>query len=384
MSLTCNTYHFSTFSLKVLISILVLSFSINAISQNLFANPGFEDINTCTEYHAPCAPEAWYYIKPTTNPLVKGRVAPRPLLGNNFLLVPIHNVYEPNGTRPYVYSMIACPLSAGSKYKLSFYINSSKRKFYNLDFYFCDKEPATRYFETKNISPTFSITKNDVVAEMKQGWLAIEYYFIATGNEQFCMLGNMSQTMDYALEDKMNASGMIFYFLDEIKLTAVDNNPVCKEYEHLVKIMYDQNSRHSDYILLDVETNKAIMPVFITDTISIPSVFFTSNSAQVKLSFQKKMDSIANLLSQKKISKIDIIGHTDNRGNAEENKLLSLARAEAVKNYLINKLPQYSVYTFIAGKGQEQPVADNTTEWGRTKNRRVEIVLTILDQRKQD
>ena len=198
------------------------------------------------------------------------------------------------------------------------------------------------------------------------------------------MLGNMTQSMEYTIEDKMNASGTVFYFLDEIKLVAVENITVCKEYEHQIKTMYDQNYRHSDYVLLDVESTKIKLPVFVTDTISIPAVFFQSNSAQVKPSFQKLMDSIAILIAQKKVSKIDITGHTDNKGKTEDNILLSLARAEAVKNYLINKLPQHSDNTFIAGKGQEQPVADNSTEWGRTKNRRVEIVLTVIEQNKQN
>jgi outer membrane protein OmpA-like peptidoglycan-associated protein len=382
LSLNCNTYHFLSISIKGLIFILILLFSLNSISQNLFANPGLEDINTCTEYHAPCAPEAWYYIKPTTNPLVNGRVAPRPLLGNNFLLVPVHNVYDTNGTRPFVYSMFACPLVKGSKYKLSFYLNTSKRKFNNLDFYLCEKEPATRYFETKDISPTFTITKNDVIAELKQGWQAIEFYFIATGNENFCMLGNMSKSMDYIIEDKMNASGTVFYFLDEIKLTSIDNIPACDAFEKNVRMMYEQNSRHTDYTILDIERTKPAAPVFIKDTITIPAVFFESGSALLKPSFQKSMDSVVFTLEQKRISKIDISGHTDNKGKPEENLLLSLSRADAVKNYLVKKLPQYSDITFAEGKGQDQPVADNNTAAGRTINRRVEIVLTILVQGK--
>lgn len=306
-----------------------------------------------------------------------------PMLGKNLLLVPMQNVFELNGTRAYVYTMLACPLIEGEKYKLSFFINTANRKLYNLDFYFSDKEPATRFFDTKNITPTCSITTNDIVAEMKQDWKAVEYYFTATGNEQFCMLGNMSQAMNYAIEDKMNSTGTVFYFVDEIKLTTVDNKPLCTEYASNIKKMYNQDSRHTDYALVDSEPvkPKIILPLFITDTISIPAVFFEINSARLKPSFKKIRDSVATILSQKKISKIDVIGHTDNKGKPEDNMILSINRAEAVKRYLIDKLPQYADNTFVAGKGQEQPVADNSTEQGRTKNRRVEIILTITDQK---
>ena len=382
MSLTCTTYHFSSFLKRLILLIFIFSFYIDTTAQNLFANAGFEEINVCTEYRATCAPEAWYYIKPTTNPLINDRAAPRPLLGTNILLVPVHNVFDPTGTRPYVYTMLACPLVAGEKYKLSFYINTSNRKFYNLDFYFSDKEPATRYFNTTNISPAFSITINEIVAEMKQGWQAVEYFFTATGNERFCMLGNLSQAMDYEIKEKMNSSGTVFYFLDEIKLATLNNIPLCDGYAHHIKVMYDQDSRHTDHTLLDVEIIKPKPLVFITDTISIPAVFFETNSARLKPSFQKIMDSIAGMLAGKAISKIDIIGHTDNKGKQEDNMLLSLNRAQAVKNYLVNKLPQYTDNTFIVGKGQDQPIADNATELGRTKNRRVEIILTIIERKK--
>jgi OOP family OmpA-OmpF porin len=59
-------------------------------------------------------------------------------------------------------------------------------------------------------------------------------------------------------------------------------------------------------------------------------------------------------------------------GNDAYNQRLSVRRAEAVKNYLVSKgVEQNRVYT--EGKGEKQPVADNSTREGRAKNRRVEI-----------
>ncbi len=71
-------------------------------------------------------------------------------------------------------------------------------------------------------------------------------------------------------------------------------------------------------------------------------------------------------------SEIEIIGHTDSIGNADYNMTLSLQRAKSVRDYLI--------YKGIDGKrldykamGQSMPIATNTTEEGRAKNRRTEI-----------
>ena len=66
------------------------------------------------------------------------------------------------------------------------------------------------------------------------------------------------------------------------------------------------------------------------------------------------------------------IGHTDSVGSAAYNQKLSLKRAEAVKAYIISKgIEPNRVYT--EGKGEKQPIADNKTKAGRSKNRRVEI-----------
>lgn len=349
-------------------------------AQNLFANPGFEDINTCTEYHASCAPEAWYYIQPTTNPLVNNKVVPKPLLGVNLLLVPVDNVYDKGSSRYYVYTMLACPLLAGEQYKLSFYINTSTVKFDHLDFYFSSREPSELYFSTNHILPSFSITAGNIIADLKQGWKAVEYFYTATGDEKFCMLGNMSERINYDMDQKMSRSGNIYYFIDEIKLASVTNRPLCPGYNSNISKMYAQDRRHTEHALIDtfIEVKKPA-PVFVTDTITVPAVFFETGSSVLKPAFRIVMDSMIHVLATKHIAKIDVVGHTDSKGTIERNLQLSLARATAVRNFLVSKLPQYTDNCFVYGKGQEQPVADNNTEQGRIRNRRVEIILTITE-----
>ena len=67
-------------------------------------------------------------------------------------------------------------------------------------------------------------------------------------------------------------------------------------------------------------------------------------------------------------------GHTDNTGDTEENKKLSLARAEAVKDALLRGGIDASRMT-TEGYGQEKPVASNDTDAGKAKNRRLELVV---------
>ncbi|MHB1143534.1 MAG: OmpA family protein [Thiobacillus sp.] len=70
---------------------------------------------------------------------------------------------------------------------------------------------------------------------------------------------------------------------------------------------------------------------------------------------------------------IEVAGHTDSRGSDKYNMSLSQRRAEAVRNYLISKGIAADRLS-AKGYGESQPVADNATDEGRFKNRRVELI----------
>jgi len=72
---------------------------------------------------------------------------------------------------------------------------------------------------------------------------------------------------------------------------------------------------------------------------------------------------------------VQLVGHTDNTGSAEANQKLSLDRADAVKQMLVNgEVAGDRIST--AGYGQDRPIGSNDTEEGRAKNRRIELVVT--------
>lgn len=93
---------------------------------------------------------------------------------------------------------------------------------------------------------------------------------------------------------------------------------------------------------------------------------------------------LADLVEKTKGVSLEVIiavGHTDAVGNAALNQKLSIARAEAVKGFLVGKgIERNRVYT--EGKGSSQPVADNKTAEGRAKNRRVEVEVVGTRARK--
>lgn len=100
---------------------------------------------------------------------------------------------------------------------------------------------------------------------------------------------------------------------------------------------------------------------------------FDTNKAVIKPESMPLVKQIVDLLKSQPALKVSVEGHTDNQGNAAANKTLSLDRAKAVMAAVAAEGIKADRMT-AEGWGQEKPVADNRTEDGRAKNRRVELV----------
>lgn len=103
---------------------------------------------------------------------------------------------------------------------------------------------------------------------------------------------------------------------------------------------------------------------------------FNTGSATISESSEKTLETIYNLLIQAEDSKLKVEGHTDNSGASDANVTLSLNRAQSVVSYLKRKGIPATRFQTVEGKGEDVPVADNTSEAGKAKNRRV--VITFL------
>jgi len=101
---------------------------------------------------------------------------------------------------------------------------------------------------------------------------------------------------------------------------------------------------------------------------------FDFNSAKIKKIYYPQIKKVAEVLKANPKLKIEIAGYTDNIGDKEYNRILSLKRAEAVRNILVNKYHISSKRIIVKGFGEEYPLVPNTTSTNRALNRRVEIV----------
>jgi outer membrane protein OmpA-like peptidoglycan-associated protein len=104
------------------------------------------------------------------------------------------------------------------------------------------------------------------------------------------------------------------------------------------------------------------------------NINFATGSSAIQGS-EKDLETIYNLLVQAEESKLKIVGHTDNVGNSSSNLVLSKGRANSVVEYLTSRGISKERFQLVDGKGDTQPIGDNSTVSGKAKNRRVEITL---------
>ena len=123
-----------------------------------------------------------------------------------------------------------------------------------------------------------------------------------------------------------------------------------------------------------IPENTGIETADLSKPIILKNVFFETASAELKKESIAELERLKKLLEENPNVKIQINGHTDNVGSNEDNLTLSENRAKAVYDYLIkNKITAERLK--YKGFGETMPIATNSSEEGRTENRRTEFVL---------
>jgi len=111
-----------------------------------------------------------------------------------------------------------------------------------------------------------------------------------------------------------------------------------------------------------------------TGRIAIYGVYFDTDKSDIKPESAASLAEMARAINAAPGGKFLIVGHTDNQGDLAHNQKLSMSRATAVTKALTTQYNVPSSSVIPVGVGMAAPVASNTDEAGRAKNRRVEIV----------
>lgn len=112
----------------------------------------------------------------------------------------------------------------------------------------------------------------------------------------------------------------------------------------------------------------------ITQPTILQNIFFASGSAELKSESSYEIALIYKLMVDNQAIHVKIVGHTDDVGKAEDNLLLSQRRAKSVADAIVSLGIDAGRIT-SEGKGETNPISDNTTDDGRKKNRRTEMII---------
>lgn len=163
-------------------------------------------------------------------------------------------------------------------------------------------------------------------------------------------------------------------------------------YVHLVAVQWNKDDKtfkaqRGAYVALDIvdvgamaqnmvtvsasDMSKAIAA---TGRVALYGILFDTAKADLKAESQPALQEIAKLLKTDAALKLRVVGHTDNQGTLDSNIALSKRRAEAVNAALASQHGIAAARLSAFGVADLAPVASNTDEPGRAKNRRVELV----------
>ena len=131
----------------------------------------------------------------------------------------------------------------------------------------------------------------------------------------------------------------------------------------------DQPSVNEEIVLTKIEIDRKV---------NESDILFETNSTTFTLSSKAGLEAIIDLTSNNENLVIEIAAHTDDVGQEKDNLTLSEKRANAVRDYLISRgvLDQQLI---AKGYGEVQPIVPNTSEENRSLNRRVEIIIRIVN-----
>jgi len=133
------------------------------------------------------------------------------------------------------------------------------------------------------------------------------------------------------------------------------------------------SSKQVDYRPVEVKANDMAKALTVAGKIDIYGIVFDIDKTDLKPESRATLDEVAKLLKSTPSLKIEIAGHTDNTGGADHNMKLSVGRAAAVVNTLVNTYGIDRTRLQPNGYGDTRPAAPNDSDQGRAKNRRVEL-----------
>lgn len=361
-----------------------LCYSLPAGSQGLLVNGGFEDINTCTEYAAECAPEAWMSSSAGFNNYYKD--AGRAHSGTNCMSIEAANFRKPY-SRTFLRSRLVCGLRSKSLYRIEFFVKSPYPLLDSVGILFAGSDPLFSAIPRGAVPAVYLQGMVSPSSFGDSAWRKVSLTYRATGEEVFFLIGYFGKD-DYKGKRITDRENSYHVFIDDLSMTPLDpDEHLCAGWLDAKEEIYHENERH-EMLNRKIKYYRSKPPpppqlernsYTVIDTLVLPDVLFETGKASLQQGSFAVLDSICKGALGKQVDSLVIKGHTDNTGTIATNETLSANRAKTVADYMAPRITRKPVPVFIYGLADRIPVADNATAAGRQKNRRVEILVYLRE-----
>jgi len=281
-------------------------------------------------------------------------------------------LYAPNDYREYLQAELYEPLIKGKKYRVSFYVSLAERSDFAIKEFgvlfskdkmkVAVKRPLSKkkiYEQKSNVYNFMEIGYSNFYSDT-QDWILVNTQFTAKGKERYLTMGNFkTNARTRMFKTKRNAKQGAYYYVDMV----------------LVEPIEKTNTEKKD--LADLKSSEKTFTLDKTHVFE--NLLFDFDKFNLREESKKEMLALYKHISTDTTLNIQILGHTDTVGSEEYNEKLSSRRAQAVANYL-QKLGLSEDRIAWKGYGGNKPITTNDNEAGRRQNRRVEFVLSKIEQ----
>ncbi|KAF0188847.1 MAG: outer membrane protein/peptidoglycan-associated [Desulfobulbaceae bacterium] len=156
---------------------------------------------------------------------------------------------------------------------------------------------------------------------------------------------------------------------------SVKDNSYCKAFNNRTVVVVDVFERKAmEQKMVTVKAEEMAQSIMASGHIALYGLYFDTGKADVKPESKDTLEQIAKLLTTTPSLKLLVVGHTDNVGTLSSNMDLSKRRADAVVSVLVSQYAIDRTRLSPVGVSFASPVAANSNDEGRAKNRRVELV----------
>lgn len=262
--------------------------------------------------------------------------------------------------REYLQTQLLEPLRANVEYYIEYQFRLSSNSKYSIDRIglLLSDSSDWRTNDKPWGSPTFEYRMATAYSRTTGLWNKCGFFYKAKGGEQYLTIGNFSgdaATRSFHIQFSKAKEPMLdrgaYFYIDNVAVISPDEPKKTKE-KPLIVEGYPEIKVNEKYIL--------------------KNIYFEFDKYRLINNSFAELDKWLSVIRQKKNWKIELTGHTDERGSEDYNLELSRQRVEAVANYLISKGVESARFKLI-GEGKRRPLSGGKDEAAHALNRRVEI-----------